>query len=213
MNEIDKKTILLDLAYLPPICYFSAIASMPQIMLESNEFYEKQTYRNRAYILGPHQIEILTIPILDGNKKQLIKDVQPDYSQKWQQHHWRTIQTAYGKAPFYEFYADYLMSHYQKKYSFLWDFNYDLMTTCLRLLRWKQTICQTKEYSKIYSEKIFDVRGQISPKRTNFEAFGYHEKPYRQNFGSNFVGNLSIIDLLFCKGNESDEILKNSIKN
>jgi len=210
---MNKKIILLESAYLPPICYFSCLSDKLEIMLESNEYYEKQTYRNRAYILGPHRVEMLTIPVMYGNQKQLIKDIRPDESQKWQQHHWRTIQTAYGKAPFYEFFADYLQKSYQKKYTFLWDFNYDLLTTCLKLLKLKPTICQTETYEKVYAAEILDIRGMIFPQNTDFKALGYQESPYRQNFGNNFVGNLSIIDLLFCKGNESSEILKKSNKN
>ena len=37
--------------------------------------------------------------------------------------------------------------------------------------------------------------------------------PYDQIFGVNFVPNLSVLDLLFCKGPESKDILKLSKKN
>jgi hypothetical protein len=62
-------------------------------------------------------------------------------------------------------------------------------------------------------QNIIDIRGQIHPK----EDFGLRNilnpRKYTQLFGSEFVPNLSIIDLLFCAGPESREILAKSQKN
>ena len=114
MKTLDTQTVLIDLHYLPCLEFFACVLNFDEIILESNENYTKQSYRNRCYLQGSNKIEMLTIPVIDGNKKVIIKDVKIDYSQRWEIIHWRTITAAYGKSPFFEFFADYFQDIYQK---------------------------------------------------------------------------------------------------
>ena len=210
MKTLDKQSVLIELQYLPSLEFFSCIQSFSEIILESNENYVKQSYRNRSYLLGSNKTEMLIVPIIDGNKKVLIKEIKIDYSQRWNINHWRTISTAYGKSPFYEFYSDYFKGIYEKKYTYLWDLNFELLTVCLKLLRVSKTIRQTENYEKECDSKIFDARNLFSPKNDLINSQFYQISTYQQNFGNEFVPNLSIIDLLFCRGNQASEILKKS---
>jgi hypothetical protein len=210
MKTLDTQSVLIDLHYLPSLEFFSYILSYDEVILESKEYYTKQSYRNRCYVLGANKIEMLTIPILDGNKKTLIKDVKIDNNQRWQLIHWRTIKAAYGKSPFFEYYSDYFEGVFEKKHEFLWEFNFNMLTICLKLLRLNKTISQTESYEKSYGSIIFDARGQIIPKNIQECTDLYKPVVYQQNFGNEFVPNLSILDLLFCRGNQATEILKKS---
>jgi hypothetical protein len=40
----------------------------------------------------------------------------------------------------------------------------------------------------------------INPKKSDMEDKFYRPAPYTQVFGSTFVKNLSLIDLIFCEG-------------
>lgn len=211
MKTLDIQSVLIDLHYLPSIEFFSCIQSFSEIVLESNENYTKQSYRNRCYILGSNKTEMLVVPVLDGNKKLLIKDVKIDYSQRWHINHWRTMSAAYGKSPFYEFYSDYFKNIYDKKHTYLWDLNFEMLTMCLKLLRVNKTIRQSGVYEKEANSTVFDARNLISPKKLSDSSQFYQPSPYQQNFGNEFVPNLSIIDLLYCRGNQAAEILKKSI--
>ena len=210
MNTFDKQSVLIELQYLPCIEFFSCIQSFNEIILESNENFVKQSYRNRSYILGSNKTEMLVIPVIDGNKKVLIKDIKIDYSQRWDVNHWRTMSAAYGKSPFYEFYSDYFKNIFDKKHSFLWELNFEILTMCLKLLRVNKTIRQTHNYEKEVNSTVFDARNLIRPKNDSISGQFYQSSPYQQNFGNEFVPNLSIIDLLFCRGNQASEILKKS---
>ena len=213
MKNVEKNSILIDLHYLPCLDFFTSVLRYDEIILESKEYYVKQSYRNRCYLLGANKVEMLTIPVIDGNKKLLVQDIKIDYDQRWQEIHWRTIQAAYGKSPFYEFFNDYFRGVFDKKPSFLWDLNYELLTICLKLLRVNKTIRLTETYEKIVDASIFDARMLINPKKGS-EMNDLHEPViYQQNFGNDFVPNLSIIDLLFCRGNQSLSILKKSLVN
>lgn len=210
MEEQAKSSLLIDLQYLPCTQFFSTLLQFDEIILENREYYVKQSYRNRCYILGANKVEMLTVPILDGNKKILVKDIQIDYEQRWTDIHWRTIKAAYGKSPFFEFFGDEFQQTLQKKPQFLWDLNYELLTICLKLLKVIKTIRLTETYEKELEIDVFDARGLLNPKKDSETGISYQPVSYQQNFGNEFVPNLSIIDLLFCRGNQSLGILKKS---
>jgi hypothetical protein len=213
MENTEKQPLLIDLHYLPCTYFFSKIIKYPQIILEAHEHYSKQTYRNRCYILGANKIESMVIPVQSPHQKKAVKEVKIDYSDKWAMIHWRTITAAYNKAPFFEYFAQDFKEIYDKKHTFLWDLNNELLTLCLKLLQTKQSFSQTETYEKIHNTLVFDARNTINPKK-NIELYtDFRPKAYKQNFGNEFVPNLSIIDLLFCQGNRATEILKNSIIN
>ena len=198
----------IDLQYLPSLEYFCALLKDDTIVIETREYFEKQSYRNRCKILTTNKIDVLTVPVKNGNSKVLIKDLRIDYHQDWTRRHWGAIHSAYGKSPFFEFYADYFKILLEKKPDFLFDFNMDLLTICLKLLRLEKTIIFTEKYEK-YVEN--DFRGLIHPKRSYQENQLYQPVKYRQNFGNEFEPNLSILDLLFCQGNQSLKILQESL--
>jgi hypothetical protein len=210
MEEQEKSKVLIDLQYLPCTRFFSTLLQFDEIVLESHEHYVKQSYRNRCYILGANKVEMLIVPVIAGNKKILVKDIQIDYQQKWHEIHWRTIKAAYGKSPFFEFFGDAFQQTLQKKPQFLWDLNYELLTICLKLLQINKTISLTENYEKEPKSSVFNARGLINPKKDHESSIIYQPVAYQQNFGNEFVPNLSMIDLLFCRGNQSLGILKKS---
>lgn len=198
----------IDLQYLPSLEYFCVLLTHDKIIVEAHEYFEKQSYRNRCRIQTTNKIDTLTIPVKNGNSKVWIKDLKIDYHQDWTRRHWGAIHSAYGKSPFFEFYSDYFRNLIEKKPDFLFDFNMDLLTICLKLLRLEKTIIFTENYEKDLRD---DFRGHIHPKRNFVENQLYKPVQYRQNFGNQFEPNLSILDLLFCQGNQSLKILQESV--
>lgn len=203
-------SILTDLFYLPSLEYFAAVLEEKEILVDAKGFYQKQTYRNRTQIRLANKVETLSIPVLGGNKKQLYKEVKIDYGQKWKNVHIRGIQSAYGKAPFFEYFFPYIEKVYDKNYSYLFDLNWDMLTICLKLLRIDTTL-------KVFEGQDLgvegrDIRGIIHSKQDFTERGIYQPYPYQQLFGVNFVPNLSVLDLLFCEGPDSKGILSASQK-
>jgi hypothetical protein len=205
------KTILLELQYLPNIAYFSALMKAETIIIEQHEYFEKQSFRNRAVIRGPHQSETLSVPVLNSNSKQLIQDVRIDNSQNWQKIHWRTITAAYAKSPYFEFFADYFLPIYDRKNDNLWNLNLELLTICLKLAKASPTIQFSENYIKLLPDDVLDLRSAIHPKKNIDSLSFFCPFVYSQNFGNDFVENLSIIDLLFCKGTDAKMILQKSL--
>ena len=60
--------------YLPGVAYFSLLLSSDAIVIDRYEHYVRQTYRNRAAILGSNGPIDLTIPVLRGRRKQVFSE-------------------------------------------------------------------------------------------------------------------------------------------
>src|SRR6478752_7094271 len=140
---------LIELQYLPSIAYFAALQGAEKIILEKNENFIKQSFRNRCHILTAQGVERLVIPLTSKSGKVLITEVRIDYSQKWLNNHWRTIESAYRSSPFFEFYADDLHTILFRQHTFLYDLNVELLTICLKWLKWNVTLQESMSYEKI----------------------------------------------------------------
>ncbi|MCS4433293.1 WbqC family protein [Aquiflexum gelatinilyticum] len=209
MNQ--EKAIITDLFYLPPIEYFVATLGFEEIQINQTEIFQKQTLRNRTNILLANKIEVLSVPVMGSSKKQFYKDVKIDYNQKWKNVHLRGIQSAYGKAPFFEYFYPYFDQIYEKNLTFLFDLNHDLLTVCLKLLRVKANLKLVGDYD--LEQESIDLRWVIRTKEEFTQRDIMTPYDYPQMFGLDFVPNLSILDLLFCMGPESLQVLMHSKKN
>ena len=203
--------VLIEAQYLPSLAYFSVLASASKIIVEKFEHYEKQTFRNRCYINTVHGKETLTVPVTSKHGKPAITDIRIDYSQKWLNNHWRTIQSSYGKAPFYEYYSEDLHAIMFKKFERLYDMNLELLTMCLKWLKWEKPVLESPGYEKEPFGGIIDLRSVINPKKPELTLKFYKPVVYPQVFGNKFVDNLSLIDLVFCEGPGARAIVQASI--
>lgn len=207
----QENTIITDLFYLPPLEYFVAVLDFEEILINSGDSFQKQTFRNRAQILLANKTNVLSVPVFGSSKKQLYKEVKIDYTQKWKNIHLRGIQSAYGKAPFFEYFFPYYDQVYRKNLTFLFDMNIELLTVCLNLLRLKSRL------DLVTASDVRPLSVNISGIIDTKEEFAGRDimspQKYPQMFGLDFVPNLSILDLLFCMGPESKDVLFQSKKN
>ncbi len=204
--------ILLDLQYLPNTTYFTLLAKADKIIIEQHEHFVKQTYRNRTHILTPNGVDALSIPLIGSQKKIKIDKIKIDHTQKWANRHWRAIKSAYGKAPFFEHYADYIKAEIYRNHKTLFDLNLRLLTLCLKFLQIETPIKFTSTYQKNPNTPIIDLRSAIHPKNPLTSSLKIEYTPYQQVFGSSFVQGLSILDLLFSEGPNAGSIICNQIK-
>lgn len=210
-NSAPTDGIVLELHYLPTLEYFTALLRYGVVHLEGGETFQKQTGRNRCQILTAQGVDTLIVPVLEGRSHVPIREARIDYRQPWLNRHWRAIRTAYGKAPFFEHYADAYEAVFQKKPAFLFDLNLELLTICLRQLNWTLSITVTERDEELDSHVFRDARGLIHPKREFTERRFYRPVPYYQTFGEQFFPNLSILDLLFNLGPRATDLLRQSV--
>lgn len=206
----EATTALIDVSYLPRLEFFTAIVNQQKLVLDEEAMYQKQSIFNRTNILLANKVELLSIPVYGARKKQRYKDVKIDYNQKWLQVHLRGIRSAYGKAPFFEYFFPELEEEFMKKPAFLWDLNESLLTLCLKLSRIKISIEKKSVHTD--DQDILDLRELTREKAEFADRKYYQPHAYPQLFGADFVPNLSIIDLLFCEGPSVKKILELSRK-
>jgi len=209
---LNPKSALIELHYLPSIEYFCSILQFDKVILERHEHFNKQSFRNRCYINTSQGKEMLTVPLTDKHGKVLITDIRIDQSSRWQTIQWRTIVSAYTKAPYFEHYSEALEKIIFSKTNFLYDLNFSLLSFCLQSLGLKISISESVAYEKSPDLSISDLRSQISAKKDYSTRSFYRPTPYLQVFGNTFVENLSVIDLLFSEGPHSHRHLKASGK-
>jgi hypothetical protein len=83
-------------------------------------------------------------------------------------------------------------------HSFLFELNWSLLTLCRKWLRINNPISLTKWYEKTPAVGVFDARSLVEPgHHTEIGLFGPISR-YQQNFGAEFVPNLSVLDLMFA---------------
>lgn len=203
---------LVDVHYLPCLEYLTVLLSFEEIILEQHEHYVKQSYRNRCYINTANGILKLVVPVTAKHNKSLVKDVQIDTGSRWQNIHWRAIESAYRNAAFYDHYHDGIKKILFKEYKFLYDLNLALLSFCLKAMKHSISLTESTSYEKVPQNNIVDLRSVISPKSAYSKRSFYKPVPYTQVFGNKFVPNLSYIDLLFCEGPNSMQILRSSTR-
>jgi hypothetical protein len=197
--------ILVSTAYLPPAEYFAVISQAEEALIEREENYLKQSYRNRCYILSSHGPQLLTVPVYLGSQhKTPIKDIRIDYSKRWQQIHLGAIIASYGSSPYFQYYFENIEKIISRKIDFLFDLNMELIDSALKMLKLDSIITCTKDFAPI-SESENDFRYKISPKKESKHPI--REYMHVFDSGNRFVHRLSIIDLIFNMGPEAGSYL------
>lgn len=204
---MDSRSLLIDLHFLPSLEYLCLLADFRKVTLEKHEHYVKQSYRNRCFIKTSQGVEKLTVPLTGKHGKVSIGDVKIDYSSRWQSIFCRTVESAYRNSPYYEHYSDDLFKIINSNKSSVFDLNFELLSFCLKALRFSQELSMTTQYEKVVNESFSDMRDTITTRNTYIERGFYQTSPYYQVFGSSFEENLSVLDLLFCTGPEAGRVL------
>ena len=212
--------MLLSTAYFPPVSYLALLARdmtlspdrvLPsKVSLEACENYQKQSYRNRCYILAGDGVQMLQVPVIHSNS-WLITDVRVDYSTPWVVRTQRALDTAYETAAYYEYYRDELFALLDARPQTLWELN----LSALRFLLQKTGVaCELSPTSAFAAPdtQADDFRFSLHPKRpdTLLSDLGLNQ-PYYQVFQDRlggFTPRLSALDLLFNEGPDSIAWLK-----
>ena len=160
---------------------------------------------------GANRVQLLSVPMQKPERGATTKDVRVEAGDAWRHHHWRTLQSAYGKAPFFDFFAQTFHDILYQKSQFLLDFTIPILTECLKILQLnKISLTATHRYEKVASEDQNDLRNTLRAQLPPGYPTFFRPVSYTQVFGKDFVPNLSVIDLLFCEGSLANSIIRRS---
>jgi|TARA_B110000238_G_scaffold124623_1_gene134747 hypothetical protein len=196
-----SKNYLLPTAYLAPLSYYALIIKSPNSIIEQYEHFKKQTIRNRCSIYSSNGSLVLSVPkVRKSSSKTLIKDIQICYTEPWQKIHWNAIQSSYNSSPFFEYYMDEIFVIYNTKEKYLIDLNIKTHQLILKFLQIDSKINLSNNYNS--QTELEDFRDK------KFQSI--NNPVYDQVFSikKGFTPNLSIIDLVFNLGPESNNYLE-----
>ena len=228
MANPNLSTALLSTTYFGPIQWYQKLNRYDHCVIEQFDNFQKQTYRNRCRIATANGSQVLTVPVERTEGKCLMRDVRISDHGAWRHLHWNALQSAYGESPFFEFYADDLHPFFERRWTFLLDFNMDITNKLCELLDIHPRLSLTTNYlpstageeeksfgkeekTPVEDEKsleemepFIDFREAIHPKHPLPDA-DFAPRPYYQQHAPRhgFQPNLSILDLLFNEGNEA----------
>ncbi|MCW3983071.1 MAG: WbqC family protein [Candidatus Bathyarchaeota archaeon] len=211
--------------YLPYLGFFDKIKRADVFIIEDNVQFERQGFTNRNRILTSDGVRWLTVPIEHENKPLLINEVKiaNKAEPNWGRKHWLTLKHGYCKAPYWSDYSDFFEDTYQREWNHLIDLNMYLIKGLMRFLKidtplilssslnveGKKSELIVAQCKKVGADTQLAGNGcQGYIDKQLFEREGI--KLVFQNFSHpvyaqtrrGFVANLSVVDYLFCTGNE-----------
>lgn len=121
--------VILQPSYIPWRGYFEQIYRADVFVFYDDVQYDKHGWRNRNRIKNHQGGQWLTVPVHSKGvvvESVPINEIEIAWEQSWAERHWRAIQQAYGKAPFFQQYAPWLEQVYQRRPARLADFTIPL---------------------------------------------------------------------------------------
>lgn len=221
--------------YLPWIGYFNLILNSTQFVFLDDVQFDKRSWQQRNKIKTNLGEQIISVPVKSkGKNGQLIKDVEisdRDFFKK----HLKTFQINYSKAKYFKKIFPYFESVERQihKELYLSNINIILINLILEILNVKKKIilssqlnCIGKKTSKLINICNFlnNKNYLINPGAQNYikkdiglfeennmtvNLLDYKNFEYQQCH-KGFLSHLSIVDLLFNEGQNSNKILSNS---
>jgi len=216
--------------YLPYLGFFHKLSLVDTFVIMDDTQYDKK-FTNRNKIKVPGNWIWLTVPINKKHKFVANKIVEINNEENWQSDHFEKINRSYSNSEFFKKnYKTFFEKIYSKKWDHLFTLNYELIIQLIDWLDIKIEVIKESELNingnstdrlvniskKIGAETyVSGIGGKEYMNKKMFETnnikieYQNFKCPiYKQVFNSEFIPNLSIIDLLFNIGPKSLSKLK-----
>tara|TARA_R110002020_G_scaffold366278_1_gene578363 strand:- start:3144 stop:3836 length:693 start_codon:yes stop_codon:yes gene_type:complete len=226
-----KKLGVIQSGYIPWKGFFDIIASCDEFIIYDDVQYTRRDWRNKNFIKSPDGLLRLTVPVkVKGKYNQKIKETKV-VDHLWQIKHFRSLESNYGKSPFFKEIMHWLKPLYlDKKYDYLSEINEVFIKSICDYLNISTLIKNSNQYdlkgdkceclinlctqtnSSVYVSGP-KAKDYIDEKKFEFnsvkvEWFDFEKYPtYNQMYGE-FAHQVSILDLLFNCGDNSVKYMK-----
>jgi len=221
--------------YLPWAGLFHKLALADRFVVMDAAEYTSRNWLNRNRIKGPQGCFWLTVPVSRSDSaSRLLMDMAiqqalPEDPAGWQRQHWRSLEAAYTRAPYWDRYAGLFEEFYLgRSWTRLAEFNFALLRALAGVLEIDTEFVLASDLgwegrkSRLVLDHCRRAAGTVYVSGVNghdylieseFRDAGisvvyqeYHGPVYRQQWGA-FVPDLSVLDLLFNAGPRSGELL------
>ncbi len=196
--------LIQETQFLAPTNVYQLYTQASSVCLEAHETYQKRSLRNKCIIMGVNGPITLTVPLLKGkHNSKYITEVQISYHDSWIGDMLHALRSAYGAAPYFDFYYPEIEHILRAKHSHLWTLNEALRKLMIKRCGLEESIfANTREYQKSYDPPTLDIRSlklkDYRPQKTDHQGYS---QIFEDRHG--FIAGLSILDALFCLGPET----------
>ena len=215
--------------YLPWLGLFHKI-SLADMFISFNQVqYQPKNWNNRNQIKTQQGPIWLSVPVLrKGYLEKNISDIEINNNEPWARKHWKSLQIAYAKAPYFKRYEDFFMYIYSQRWERLVELNEKMLEGFLEILNIRVPIRSAGEW-QFQGEKsdlvlnmcqqvgagdyIFGEQGRDYAATSSFDEAGIrihfqqYVHPFYPQLHGEFLSHLSVVDLIFNCGDESRDIL------
>ena len=216
--------------YLPWLGLFHKIALSTHFVHYDQVQYQKKNFLNKNFIKGTNGERLrLTVPVqTSGLFHQNIAETRIDNNTSWARKHWKSMQVAYAKAPYFKRYESFFEDTYAREWEYLVHLNRHLLEFFLNELsiNCEHVYMQEGQFAGAGSDMVLDMCRKLGAQVYIFGSGGkgyadqkdfteanidlwfqeYNHPHYPQLHGEFYAG-MSIVDLLFNCGDRSFEIL------
>ena len=199
------RTAVVASAYCGSVAMYAAMAAYGRVIIDASRRYNKREKSlHRCSIEGPNGVQRLTVPLQKPQEwhSTRIADVMVSDHGDWWHVHWGALEAAYGRTPFFEYYADDLRPWFEGKTRRLVDLDMGIHRFCLDAIG-------------IHSEShiLVEDAADIPDDAIRLDSFPTETRPYYQLWADRFgfTPDLSILDLIFNLGPESALYLRGLI--
>lgn len=205
-------TVTLPPRYCGDVDYYALMAQYGSAVIDYSMRYNKRAKEcHRCEIEGANGVQRLTVPLEKGAGGSIASLRVSDHGEWWNVH-WGAIYSAYGRTPYFEYYADDFLPAFQGSVKSLMELDTMLDTTIRRILGITTQV--TYRTTQVPSS-LSTPPSPLSPLSTSFSPLHsplstFSTPPYYQVWGNRFgfIPRLSILDLIFNMGPESPLILR-----
>ena len=201
--KFPDSTVAAGIAYCGSVEYYARLAAFGKIVFDiSRPFNRHDHLPRRCEIIGPSGRQLLSIPTRKPavGTRASVADLEVDFILDWRRVHWGAIFSAYGRAPFFEYYADRFHDIYERHYDRLVDYDLALDTLIRPILGIETEVGVIADHAELPTNDIPDV--EIKPVE--------YYQVWAQRHG--FQSGLSALDLVFNMGSDSPLVLAKMLK-
>ncbi len=216
--------------YLPNAGFFHKILQCDCYVVYDTAQFVRSRFDNRNLIKTNNEKVFMTVPITRDSHFKPIGEAKVNNATPWREKHWKTLQSAYQKAPHFAALAPALEEIYSAVPTVLPDLSLPIIRSLLNHFGWKGRLVLASDLpldrSLRSTEAVLDIlravgatsylAGASSKKYLDEEAFArsdialeYHHftPPVYGQLGGPFIPNLCALDLVFNEGPAAREIL------
>ena len=199
-----NQKVLLPTSYFGPSSYYKLINS-GTAYIEVYETYQKRSIRNRCQILTANGPVKLSVPLAKGKTLSPIMSTKIAYEFPWVDEHLKSIASAYNSSPYIDYYLPSIEEILRTSPDTLFGLNRTIIDWVSHTFHLAE-VRYTKEFHPSYPDNSLDLRYKPASYLAEIESY---DQVFKAKYG--YVAGLSILDLIFNVGPETELFLRNDV--